>query len=129
MWFDESMNHAWEAAIKPGIEDAGYEAVRVDQQEHVNKVDDQIIAEIKRSRFIVADFTQGSDGARGGVYYEAGYAHGIGIPVIFTCKSDSLTNVHFDTRQYNHIVWEDMDELRKNLANRICAVVGDGPNK
>ena len=129
MWFDESMNQAWEVGIKPGIEDAGYEAVRVDQQEHVNKVDDQIISEINRSRFVVADFTQGSDGARGGVYYEAGYAHGIGIPVIFMCRSDTLTCVHFDTRQYNHIIWEDLEELRKNLANRISAVIGDGPRK
>ena len=66
-----------------GIEDAGYEAVRIDEKEHTNKIDDEIIAEIRRSRFVVADFTQGKDGARGGVYYEAGFAHGLGIEVIF----------------------------------------------
>lgn len=127
MWFDESTNEAWEEGIKLGIEDAGYEAVRIDQKEHNNKIDDEIIAEIRRSRFVVADFTQGEDGARGGVYYEAGFAHGLGIEVFFTCREDALQNVHFDTRQYNHIVWKKPEELRERLAARISAVIGDGP--
>ena len=129
MWFDPSTDEAWEEGIKLGIEDAGYKAVRIDQKEHVNKIDDEIIAEIRRSRFVVADFTQGKDGARGGVYYEAGFAHGFGIEVIFTCREDALQNVHFDTRQYNHIVWKEPEELRQRLAARISAVIGDGPYK
>ena len=129
MWFDDSMTTAWRDGIKPAIEDAGYEAHRIDQKEHVNKIDDEIIAEIRRSRFIVADFTHGDDGPRGGVYYEAGFAHGLGIPVIFTCRKDALEKVHFDTRQYNHIVWETPEELQHKLATRIAAVVGDGPHR
>ena len=129
MCFDDSTYSAWAAGIKLGIEDAGYEAVRIDQKEHVNKIDDEIIAEIKRSRFVVADFTQGEDGARGSVYYEAGFAHGLGIEVNFACREDALQNVHFDTRQYNHIVWKKPEELRQRLAARISAVIGDGPYK
>ena len=127
MWFDGSLKKAWEKGIKRGIEDAGYKPVRIDQKEHVNKIDDEIIAEIRRSRFVVADFTQGRDGARGGVYYEAGFAHGLGIEVIFTCRKGKLKKVHFDTRQYNHIVWKKPKDLRKSLAERISAVLGDGP--
>ena len=129
MWFHDSTQKAWEEGIRRGIEDAGYEAVRIDQKEHINKIDDEIIAEIRRSRFVVADFTQGENGARGGVYYEAGFAHGLGIEVIFTCRKDALGDVHFDTRQYNHIVWETPGELRQRLAARISAVIGDGPHK
>lgn len=129
MWFDESLNAAWDAAIKPAIEDSGYEAIRIDKQEHLNKIDDQIIAEIRRSRFIVADFTHGDGGARGGVYYEAGFAHGLNIPVIFTCREDTIEHIHFDTRQYNHIVWKSHNVLRERLTNRISAVIGDGPLK
>ena len=127
MWFDDSLTHVWREGIKPGIEDAGYKAFRIDRKEHTNKIDDEIIAEIRRSRFIVADFTHGDDGPRGGVYYEAGFAHGRDIQVIFTCRKDALEKVHFDTRQYNHIVWETPEELRRKLAMRIAAVVGDGP--
>ena len=129
MWFNPSTDEAWEEGIKRGIEDAGYEAVRIDRKEHNNKIDDEIIAEIRRSRFVVADFTQGEDGARGGVYYEAGFAHGLGIEVIFTCREDALQNVHFDTRQYNHIVWETPEELRHRLAKRISARIKDGSYK
>ena len=129
MWFDDSTDKAWEEGIKRGIEDAEYDAVRIDQKEHNNKIDDEIIAEIKRSRFVVADFTQGEDGARGGVYYEAGFARGLGIEVIFTCREDALRHVHFDTRQFNHIVWKTPEELRHRLAKRISAHFKDGPYK
>ena len=129
MWFDDSTQKAWEEGIKLGIEDAGYKPVRIDEQEHNDKIDDRIIAEIRRSRFVVADFTQGEDGARGGVYYEAGFAKGLGIEVIFTCREDALEHVHFDTRQYNHIVWKTPEELREGLVDCISAVIGDGPHK
>ena len=129
MWFDKSMDDLWEKGIKPGIEDAGYEAVRIDRKEHVNKIDDEIIAEIKRSRFVVADFTHGTGGMRGGVYYEAGFAHGMNNPVIFSCREDIIDDIHFDTRQYNHIVWKTPEDLKTRLTNRIAAVVGDGPKK
>ena len=129
MWFDESMDEVWEKAIEPGIEDAGYEAVRIDRKEHLDKIDDEIIAELRRARFIVADFTHGDDGPRGGVYYEAGFAYGLKLPFIFSCRKDSIGKVHFDTRQYPHILWEagKLDEFRRRLARRISATIGDGP--
>ena len=64
---------------------------------------------------LVADFTQGETGPHGGVYYEAGFAHGLNIPMVFTCRKDTLKNIHFDTRQYPHIVWETLEELRDGL--------------
>ena len=127
MWFHPSTQAAWEQGIRPGIAAAGYEPLRIDQKEHSNKIDDEIVAEIRKSRFVVADFTQGESGARGGVYYEAGYAHGLKIPVIFTCRSNVLDELHFDTRQYNHIGWETPQELCERLTKRIGAVVGEGP--
>ena len=131
MWFDSSMNDLWEEGIKPGIMDAGYDPIRIDETEPIDKIDDAIIAEIRRSRFIVADFTHGDEGARGSVYYEAGFAHGMDIPVIFLCREDITKKIPFDTRQHKHIEWskEKPGELREKLANRISAVIGDGPNK
>ena len=127
MWFDDSINDSFAEGIVPAIEAAGYQPLRIDAKEHINKIDDEIIAEIRRSRFIVADFTQGTDGARGGVYYEAGFAHGLDLPVIFTCHRDSVESLHFDTNHYNHIVWDDPADLRDKLKNRILAVMGEGP--
>ena len=129
MWFDGSMEDAYEKGIAPAVREAGYDPLRIDRKDHNNKIDDEIIAEIRRSRFLVADFTQGETGARGGVYYEAGLAHGLNIPVIFTCREDALDDVHFDTRQYNHITWKTPEELRERLVQRISATIGDGPSK
>ena len=129
MWFDRTMSPIWEQGFEPAIRDAGYEPLRIDLKQHANKIDDEIIAEIRRSRFIIADFTHGEKGARGSVYYEAGFAHGLNIPVIFTCHKDMLDDIHFDTRQYPHIMWEQPEELRQQLAKRISAVIGDGPHK
>lgn len=127
MWFDSSMNDAFENGIKPAIESAGYRPLRIDHKPDVNKIDDEIIDEIRRSRFLVADFTHGDEGARGGVYFEAGFAHGLCIPVIYTCRKDMVDKLHFDTRQYAHIVWQNPEELRDGLRKRILARIGKGP--
>ena len=127
MWFDQSMDEAYEQGIKPAVETAGYSPLRIDRRDFIGKIDDEIIAQIRRSGFLVADFTQGDDGVRGGVYYEAGFAHGLGLPVIFTCHRGSIGKLHFDTRQFNHIVWESPSELQRQLIHRIGSVLGDGP--
>ncbi len=126
MWFHDNTSAAYEHGIKPGIELAGYRPLRIDQKPDLNKIDDEIIAEIRRSRFLVADFTHGPDGARGGVYFEAGFAHGLGIPVIYTCRKDMVDKLHFDTRQYAHIVWATPEDLCNELKNRIMARIGEG---
>ncbi len=127
MWFDPNMEQAWTQGIEPAIRQVGYKSLRIDRKEHNNRIDYEIIAEVRRSRFLVADFSQAEDGARGGVYYEAGFAHGLNIPVIFTCRKKDLGKVHFDTRQFNHIVWEQPGDLKEKLTQRISATIGDGP--
>jgi hypothetical protein len=127
MWFDDRTNGAYINGIAPAIIATGYKPIRIDKKEHNNKIDDEIIAEIRRSRFLVADFTCEAKNVRGGVYYEAGYAGGLGIPVIWTCRDISLNDLHFDTRQYAHIVWRDPSDLYEQLKNRIGATIGEGP--
>jgi hypothetical protein len=127
MWFSPLMSDVFQQGFVPAITAAGYNPLRIDKKEHINKVDDEIIAEIRRSRFLVSDLTCEPEKPRGGVYFEAGFAMGIGIPVIWTCKSTSIGDLHFDTRQYNHIVWETPNDLHAQLYARIGAVIGDGP--
>ena len=126
MWFDPSMNSAYEEGIKKAVEECGYKPLRIDQKQHLNKIDDEITAEIRRSRFVVADFTHDAEkGVRGSVYYEAGFAYGLGLPVIYSCHKDLGKELHFDTRQYPHILWEKPEDLYTRLTERIGAVIGD----
>lgn len=131
MWLDESMDAVYEQAIKPGIENAGYKAVRIDREQNVDKIDDAIMAKIRESRFVLADFTHGDDGIRGSVYFEAGFARGLGIEVISTCRADKIDALHFDTRQYYHIAWTDdeHDKLRQDIEDRIGARIGAGESQ
>jgi|SRR5664280_1905766 hypothetical protein len=127
MWFNSATDSAYSDGIAQAITNCGYRPLRIDNKEHANKIDDEIIAEIRRSRFLVADFTCEKGKPRGGVYYEAGFAAGLSVRVIWTCHKDSIDDLHLDTRQYNHIVWDAPEDLRVKLEARIGAVMGDGP--
>ncbi len=120
MSFSPEFKSAWENAIKPAIQRAGYKAYRVDSQPHSDRIDTKIMTEIKNSRFLLADVTE----QKQGVYFEAGYALGLSIPVIWSCRKDDISNVHFDTRQYNHILWENEKELEEVIYNFVCAIIG-----
>ena len=127
MWINDETEKAFKDGLERGIAEAGYKTLRIDQKEDVVKIDDEIISEIRRSRLLVADFTQGKEGARGGVYFEAGFAMGLEIPVIFACRRDMVDKLHFDTRQYAHILWDAPDDLRAAIRERVRARIGQGP--
>ena len=119
MSFDPSVNGAYQEGIYLAVKGCGFEPVRIDLVHHNEKICDKILAEIRSCQFMVADFTL----QRAGVYFEAGFAMGLGRPVIWMCRKDDFENTHFDTRQYNHIVWETPQDLRENLADRIRATI------
>ncbi len=125
MCFNKGMDSAWEDGFKKALIDTGYKnALRIDLSEHNEKICDRILAEIRRSSLVVADFT----GQRSGVFFKPGFALGLGIPVIWCCKDTDVKKLkdNFDTRQYNHIVWSAPDDLTMKLRNRIEATI---PNR
>ena len=123
MWFDKSMDACYRDGLKPALEAVGYQPIRIDREHFNNKIDDEIIARIRQSGLLVADMT----GHRQGVYFEAGFAAGLGIDVIYTCRADHIEKAHFDTRQYNHITWQDPADLKAQLINRIEATLPNRP--
>jgi len=118
MSFDASLDSLYVNGIEPAVGACGYDALKINNEEHNEKICDRIEATIRQSRFIVADFTENKPG----VYYEAGLARGLGIPVIWCVKETDIQKLHFDTRQYNHIVWKDESDLREKLELRIRAL-------
>ena len=122
--FTEEMKKEFESTIKRAVFDSSegkLEAVRVSSSatDHDAKIDDELIGMIKSSKAVIADFT----GNRTAVYYEAGFAMGLGIPVIWTCKKADVDNLSFDTRQYPHIIWENEDDLYNQVVNRLKAKI------
>lgn len=128
MWFDPSHRTAFDDGIAPALRYCGYEGeFRVDDPEHERhygkddyheKIDDRIMAEIRRASLVVADITEG----RRAVYFEAGFALGLGIPVIWTGQEKTFEkDTCFDTRQFGHIQWDTPKDLQDKLIKRIEA--------
>ncbi|HLY20745.1 MAG TPA: hypothetical protein VKR61_26140 [Bryobacteraceae bacterium] len=120
MAFRPTLDIAFRDGIKAAVEsDCGFTAIRMLDLEHNDKICDRIIVELRKAQFVVADFTF----QRGGVYFEAGFAAALGRPVIWTCKACHFHRLHFDTRQYNHIKWDGVEDLRSQLAARIRGTI------
>lgn len=118
MSFSPEFDPLYDEGIRPALLETGYRPLRVDKTEHNEKIDDYILAQIKKSGLLVVDFT----GQNAGAYFEAGFAMSLGLNVIRTCRNDEYGNLHFDTRQYPHIGWENPQDLKKKLIYRIYAV-------
>ena len=107
-------------AIKSAVNETNYQPVIINEKhiESDRTINDAIIAEIKRAKFVIADFTE----QKSGVYFEAGFALGLGIPVIYCCdKADFDANSHFDVNHYPHILYNSPEELGKGLVDKIRA--------
>ena len=107
----EDVDEILDEAIAPVLNDREFDVKRVDRVEHNDDIDDKIFELIEAADFCIADLTY----ARPSVYYEAGYAIGLGKPVIYTARSDHLRakdddphglfRVHFDLQMKNIIPW------------------------
>ena len=111
------------AIIKAAVYNCGYDPILIDEQHIASDVtiNDTLIAEIKKSKFIIADFTE----HKHGVYFEAGFALGQKKPVIYLCNKLQFNKTHFDTNHYSHIVYETLDELKEKLETKIEAWINE----
>lgn len=129
MWYGDQdtkakMDELFQNGIEPAIHQAGYDVTRVDLSQHNDWIMDKVLGDIRLAPFVVADFT----GHRNGVYFEAAFARGLGIPVIHTCERGDFGKAHFDTVQLNHVLWDTPEDLRTSLHYRIVRTVGKGPH-
>lgn len=106
--------------IEPALKELGFNPIRVDKVQHNEKIDTKIFQLIAKSRFVIADFT----GQRAGVYYEAGYAAGLGLPVVQICKSSDLEKLHFDIKTINTLKFDTPSKLRPELIEHIEKTIG-----
>lgn len=118
MSFSDSVNDI-RKAIKESITECGYNPILIDELNYESEItiNDAIIRYIKKSKFLIADFTE----QKHGVYFEAGYALGKQKPVIYLCRKDYFSKTHFDTNHYPHIIYENCGELKSQLIDKIKA--------
>lgn len=99
-------------AITSAAQAAGLRAERVKDVPGDYRITDRILKMIGQARFIVADLTN----ERPNVYFELGYARGLGKTVITILRSG--TNIHFDVRDWTYIEYFDSRPLENDLLQR-----------
>ena len=104
--------------FRPAVAQTGFRLQKLNDEQSAGLIDDQLRVQIRRSRFLIADLTHGNKGA----YWEAGFAEGIGIPVIYTCKeSDFEKESHFDTNHHLTVMWNP--DNPKEAADKLKATI------
>lgn len=106
-------------SIKETCKSLGWTPLIVDEHEHNDGIVDKIISLINDAHFVIADLTH----HKHGVYYEAGYAKALGIPVIHTVHKTHFDKVHFDLKHINLVTWDNLGDLKEKLSNRINATI------
>ena len=120
MSFDPTLEDNYTVGIKPALESLGFEVIRADKQHHNSKIDTKICEWIAESRFVVADYT----GHRAGVYYEAGFAKGLGLPVVQVCSTNDFGNLHFDVKTISTLKFDTPSQLQSLLKDHVLATIG-----
>lgn len=116
---DPTLDRVLIDCFKPAVARAGFTLRALNEAQPAGLIDNQIRVAIRTARFLVADLTHDNNGA----YFEAGFAEGIGIPVIYTCEVNKFKDkkTHFDTNHMKTVPWDigKLDEAGRELTATI----------
>jgi hypothetical protein len=104
---DSEIDDLFQNYLVPACNRMGYSPIRIDMSEPTQTIADGILESITNAACVIADLTH----ARPSVYFEVGYAHGLGVPLLLTCRKDHYLGktddqrVHFDLAQYKISYW------------------------
>jgi len=113
---ETSLDHLVSTVIKPSIKETlGYDVVDMRDISRAGLIDNIMRAKIRDAAFVLVDLTHDNAGA----YWEAGYAEGLGKPVIYLCERAKFdqAKTHFDTNHCTTVCWgiESPDLFRSEL--------------
>lgn len=112
---DSELETFVQEVVKPTVEKTGFSLVDVRDVARAGIIDNIIRNQIRTARFVIADLTHDNNGA----YWEAGYAEGLGKPVIYICEKAKFEEkrTHFDTNHCTTVLWsrDNDDGFRKEL--------------
>lgn len=108
MSFHADMDEVYKALCTAGrlIKGRTLRVRRMDAQKGDYKITDEILRNIERAGLVIADFTL----ERPNVYYELGYARGLGKTVLHCAKEE--TELHFDIKHFHTIKYKSPMDLQ-----------------
>ena len=113
---DEQLDKFVRETVKPAVKEGlGYELHDLRDVSRAGVIDNIMRVQIRDAKFVIADLTHDNSGA----YWEAGYAEGLGKPVIYICEKAKFEDQasHFDTNHSTTVTWAlgHEDTFRKEL--------------
>lgn len=122
---DKELDEVVSKYFRPAVKAAGFDLYRLDDVPKAGLIDDRLKVEIRTSRILIADLTHENRGA----YWEAGFAQGLGKPVIYTCEASKFEKqyTHFDTNHHTTIKWDknNLEQAAIDLKNTIRETLPD----
>lgn len=101
-------------AIKRACDVTGFSCSRADKEIFHKSILQFVYQRIREADVVVAEMSERNPN----VFYEVGYAHCLGKPVLLTTKSAS--DIPFDLRDYPHVIYEDkLHRLESQLRERL----------
>lgn len=101
---DPTLENLVAAVIKPGLKASiNYDVIDVRNVSRAGIIDNIMREHIRDAAFVLVDLTHDNSGA----YWEAGYAEGLGKPVIYLCEREKFdtAKTHFDTNHCTTVIW------------------------
>ena len=110
--------------MKPAVRELGYELVDLRDVARAGVIDNLLRMQIRDAAFVLVDLTHENAGA----YWEAGYAEGLGKPVLYLCERAKFEEkkTHFDTNHCTTVLWDvsDTDNFKAELVATIRRSLG-----
>lgn len=104
-----------QTTIKPAVKSIGFDLLDLRDIARAGVIDNLLRAQIRDAAFILVDLTHDNPGA----YWEAGYAEGLGKPVLYLCERAKFdaSKTHFDTNHCTTVIWstDRTEEFRQEL--------------
>jgi len=100
-------------SIKEAAFRCGIQAERVDEPQSNDRITDRILESIRKAEYVIVDVTY----SRPNVFFEAGYAHGIGKIPIYIAKEG--TELEFDLKDYPAIFYKNFKQLKLDIEKRL----------
>ena len=116
--------------VKPAVKDGiGYDLVDMNDITRAGIIGNIMRNKIRDAAFVIVDLTHDNPGA----YWGAGYAEGLGKPVIYICEQTKFDekNTHFDTSHCTTVPWsrDDDDGFRELLTATLRRQTADAQLK
>jgi hypothetical protein len=127
---DPELDSLLEDIIKPSIKEVGFVLIDLRDIAQPGIIDNILRDTIRQAPFVLVDLTHDNSGA----YWEAGFAEGLGKPVLYICEQTKFDEkkTHFDTAHCTTVTWggkKTPDEFSKALKATLRNSLVIFPNK